>query len=587
MHIRLIAVDSQYVHSNLALRYLKALVPDSVEASFLEATVNDSINGVLARILTKPADAYVFSCYIWNLEFISKIIAALRLVAPKALICAGGPEVAFSADEFLKVSPCDLVITGEVETTWPNIFQALSSWDASKDIPRSSFQALPGIVFRTESGEIVKTGEAELASPSDMVFPYDETDLESLSHRLVYYEGQRGCPYGCSYCLSGGPRDLRHKPAQQVVAELARFQRAEVGLVKLVDRTFNAREDWAFEVLSHLAGSDAPTSFHLEVAAASLSDRLVDLLCQCPTGRFQIEAGIQSCDRDVLININRWENQDRLFKNLDRIIRAGRVHVHVDLIAGLPGDSLDAIRTSFNQTMALRPQALQLGFLKVLKGTPLFKAKEKFGLVYRPWPPYEILQHDAMSYADLVQIKEVAGLVDRLYNSDHFRATMSYLLDNTEGAWNIFSDIGCLLKKLYRGKGSLSQKEYYSLLLEYFRTRLDLDFDIGRDLLRFDYLRLFRQGSLPKQLYQEDYNSFKAKLKEGDGSQSLLKGTVVGFKMNMLYFCQTRRIARQDQLLFFSPELPEPISVRLVAPGRVERDADRGAPGMRPESERR
>lgn len=570
MRILLAAADSKFIHSNLALRYLKKIADHSSHDVWLfETTINDDVDHVLADLISHHPNLLVFSCYIWNISFIRQLISACSKVLPDTLILCGGPEVAYDAQAFLASSPAHGVMAGEGEAIFPALLAALDAVPSEERTPDAlihSLRRVPGLYLKEHEGGVFHTGEVPLIGMEQVPFPYDREELDRLKHRIIYYEGQRGCPFGCSYCLSSIDRTLRHKPLDMVKRELSVFMEAGVPLVKLVDRTFNAKEDWAYQVLQYIVEetekNDWTTSFHFEVGAAILSDRLIDLFNRSPRRLFQIEAGIQTTNPDVLRLIERRDDPDRLKSALANIIAGGKVHVHTDLIAGLPGDDLTSFRRSFNDCLAMRPQMLQVGFLKVLKGTPLHRSSQALGIRYRDWPPYEVLQTGQMGFFDLLEVKKVEMITDKYYNSGKFVNSMNYLLNICRDPWELFVEMAECLLKYQHSKSLLRSEDYYRVIFDLNKENDDENRAILADLLRFDYILSNRKGTIPEWLQTENYNSFKARLLCKPNDNSWLKGNVAGFKINVLRFWQSNEIIQENTHIFYSLASPDPVPVR-------------------------
>lgn len=575
MRLLLSAIDSKFIHSNLALRYLKKIAEGkNCTVFFHESTINQPVDQILTELVAYQADVMVFSCYIWNIDYIRKLISALAVIRPGILILTGGPEVAYDAADFLESSAAHGVMAAEGEVVFPDLLDQLIQLgsSANNQTRLESLRGIPGLYLKLAEG-IVWTGQAPLADMALIPFPYDDAELRRLDHRLIYYEGQRGCPFQCSYCLSSIDRSIRHKPLAMVQAELSVLMKAGVSLVKFVDRTFNIREDWAYEVLAFLLretrAQSYHTAFHFEVGAASLSPRLIELLCTSPPGLFQIEAGIQSTDPGVLELIQRRDDPKRLATALAAILEAGNVHVHTDLIAGLPGDTLASFRTSFNECIRMGPQMLQVGFLKVLKGTPLYSERHHLGIRHREWPPYEVLQTATMSFADLELIHRIEGITEKYFNSGKFPCIMKYLLMNYEDPWELFINIANYLSKDHHS-GHLPQGEdYYRTIWEMGNVLFPEKALVLAEILRFDYILSNRKGTLPEWLQNNKYNSSRVRIIFSEKDNLQLKGNVVRFKINMLRFWQTGELIEEDQHIFYSLAHPDLVPVRNVAPGQV------------------
>lgn len=572
MRVLLTALDSKFIHSNLALRYLNKIAEQSSwDVVFHERTINDDVDLILNELIQFHPDLLVFSCYIWNIEYVRQLSEAVRMVLPQTMILCGGPEVAYDAENFLQEVPADGVMVGEGEVIFPEVLNALeaSHHQNSDHFLTESLREIPGLMLRLDDGSIRLTAPARLADMSEVPFPYDKEDLGRLEHRIVYYEGQRGCPYGCTYCLSSIDRTLRHKPVEMVKRELGVLMDAKVPLVKLVDRTFNIKEDWAFDILSFLLSESIQrgghTSFHFEVGAATLSDRLIQTLNQAPPGLFQIEAGIQTTDPWVLRLINRRDDPVQLRDALNRIIEAGNVHVHTDLIAGLPGDTLETFRNSFNDCIKMRPQMLQVGFLKVLKGTPLWHSASQYDIRFRPWPPYEVLGTDRMSYEDLRIIKLIEQVTDKYYNSGKFACCMKYLLSIFDEPWELFIIIAELLLKYQKHISAVSFEDYYRALNDLRETLTPEQSAVLADLLRFDYILGNRKGNFPEWLKSQKYNSSRGRILFSDRDNFQLKGSVEGFRIKVLRFWQSGEIIAGESLIFYSLAYPDLIEVRHIS----------------------
>ena len=573
MRILLTSVDSKFIHSNLALRYLEQIGKQASEDVCLyETTINEDVDFILADLISHHPDLLVFSCYIWNISLIKQLISAFNKVYPDTLILCGGPEVAYDAEEFLASTAAHGVMAGEGEAIFPGLLKTLriAKNDGAKK-PEEWLKALenvPGLYLKSVHNEIKSTGKVDLIDMKEVPFPYDPSSLEGLKNRIIYYEGQRGCPYECSYCLSSIDRKLRHKPVDMVCEELTVFLKAKVPLVKFVDRTFNVAEKWSFEVLSFIVNetvaNNYQTSFHFEVGAATLSDRIIKLLNQSPKGLFQIEAGIQSTNPKVLQLIQRKDDPEQLTKTLGQIIAGNNVHVHTDLIAGLPGQSLISFKQSFNESLAMKPQMLQVGFLKVLKGSPLYKSRNELGIVYRDWPPYEVLKTAHMSFWDLHKIKKIDEITVKYYNSGKYVNSMNFLLSNPGDYWDLFIKMADYLSEYQKKKNRLHSDDYYRVILDLCKELEGENAAILADLLRFDYILMNRKGHVPEWLRNKNYNSLRARLVNDDNENSWLKGTVARFKINVLSFWQSQKIIEEDTHVFYSLATSEIIKVKHV-----------------------
>lgn len=424
MKLLLVALNSKYTHTSLALRCLRSVAPGTTE--LLECTVNQPKEEILRQILSVPAEAYAFSVYIFNVAAVRQILSDLRAVRPNALILCGGPEVSFGCEDFLRQNPAvDGILRGEGEET----YASLSALLAGAEDPRKTFLAssLPGVSMMEKGQYRAFPDRPPVCNLDDLPFPYEPGELETLRKRILYYESSRGCPYTCIYCLSSVQGRVRFRSVERVCAELQKFLDAKVNLVKFVDRTFNCDRRRTKAVWQYLKEHDnGVTSFHFEVAAWLLDEEEMALLESCRPGMILLEAGIQSANPETLKAITRKTDPEKLYANLRRLSQ-GPCHVHTDLIAGLPYEDLVSFEASFNTVFALRSHCLQLGFLKRLKGTALEHRDD--GAVYSEYPPYEILRNQWLSPEDLQILKGVEKMLERYWNSGLCVRLLSYLAD--------------------------------------------------------------------------------------------------------------------------------------------------------------
>ncbi len=449
----LVGINAKYVHSNLAIRYLSKIEP---RFSFCEYTISDRPESIAASLFKTGAKVFLFSCYIWNIEHVLKICEIIKKADGSARVVLGGPEVSFDAENRLQNHDyIDFVLCGEGEKAISPFADSLENGD---------FSCVPGLYYR-EGGEICKSHippqEADL---NEVPFPYTEADMPALRGRLVYYETSRGCPYRCAFCLSGAAGSLRFLPVERVEGELAFFEEQGVPLVKLVDRTFNADPDRALKIIEGIKARGNKTTYHFEIRAESMTEALIRSLQEAPCGMFQLEIGVQSTQPDTLRGIRRNPQHERLVSVVQALSKNKNMHLHLDLIAGLPGESLEAFIRSFHDVIALRPDDLQLGFLKKLSGATL----EAPGSEFQSFPPYEVVHSDQMNYADLLHLKQVEEMLERYYNSGVFSETMTYILDACYHGreFDFFSDLADFLQGDTAPK---SQKTAYEDLYQFAR----------------------------------------------------------------------------------------------------------------------
>lgn len=476
MKILLAAVNAKYVHTSLSVRALARFVDDP-DVVFTEFTINEREEDVLRALYGYGADVVMFSCYIWNIEFILSTASSLKKVAPDTRIVFGGPEVSYNSMYYMrKYGFLDAVIRGEGEETL-------------RAVTESGFDTA-GVTYRAEGGSIVENVDrAPVCDLDSLPFPYTVSELDEFRNKLLYYESSRGCPFRCSYCLSSTVRNVRFKSIEKVKRELSLFSEHGAGVVKLTDRTFNADRKRAAELIAFLASLDGNTQFHFEIAADIIDDRLISIFRSAPPGRFLLEIGVQSTNGKTLEAIDRHTDLDAIYDTVRKL--RGYAHMHLDLIAGLPYEGLDSFIRSFDDVMALRPDVLQLGFLKLLHGTKMRAEADTHGYIFTEAPPYEVLGNAYISYEELLRLKRVEYVLERYYNSGAFQNAMEYLLGKAGSPYRLFERIA----EHFEEKGcfdiGLSRDRLYGLLAEIFGGGL------FNDLLKLDYFLNSNNPSTP------------------------------------------------------------------------------------------
>ncbi len=420
MKILFAVLNAKFIHSSLALRSLRgACRRRGIEAACAEYTINQHLYDILRRISKTDADIIGFSCYIWNIAMTCRLISLIKQIRPETTVFVGGPEVSYTARNVLEEHPyIDYVLQGEGEIMVPDFLQALADGQDGT--------AVPGVLGR--SGGAIRGSEAyqEVPDLDVLSFPYEEQDFSDLSHKIIYYESSRGCPFHCQYCLSGMNDAVRFRSVPLVLQELEQFVSAGVKQVKFVDRTFNCRRDHYRPLLEYMIAVDRDINFHLEIEPGLLRDDDIDLLVKAPKGRIQLEMGIQSTYGKTLSAVRRHNDWPRISYVMKRLTEAGNIHLHLDLIVGLPYEDFPHLRRSFHDIYALGPHALQIGFLKLLKGSGIRRDYEG-AYRYDPQGPYEVLQTAWLSYKDVQYLKVFEDLFERIYNSGKFPYFLNYL----------------------------------------------------------------------------------------------------------------------------------------------------------------
>jgi len=421
MKILLTTLNSKYVHSNPALKYLYTVTADtSADIDIREFTINNEPSYVYGEILRANYDVVCFSCYIWNIEQIKALASDLKKARPKTLICLGGPEVSFDAHVFAAENPwVDMILCGEGEYPFFRLCQVLRD-------PELPVHTVPGLVYRA-GGKIFVNPQIE---PIDFnCVPFLYSILECEKDKVVYYESTRGCPFKCAYCLSSIDKSLRALSLDRVKADLGYFIYKKVMQVKFIDRTFNYDADRAYEIFKYIIDNDnGVTNFHFEICGDLLTKNTLELLKTARKGLFDFEIGIQSANPDTLYAINRKENIYPILYNVEKLVEMGNIHIHVDLIAGLPYESYELFERSFDKVYNLKADAFQMGFLKVLRGTPLADMTEVYGLVYRDKAPYEIISTKWLTSEEMVRLKMIEKMLDIYYNRHGFENSLGHLM---------------------------------------------------------------------------------------------------------------------------------------------------------------
>ncbi len=402
----MVAVNAKYVHTNIAVRYISRYCKNQgIDCDYCEFTINEPKSSVLAKLYEMDICIYGFSCYIWNIDYVLHICQSLKKLKPQSKIILGGPEVSFDAERLLeRYDFVDYIICGEGELASANLLQ---------NFPDSR------CVIYGEKSDMDK-----------LPFPYSDEDLEKTvqGEKLVYYETSRGCLFNCAYCLSSMDMGVRYLDLERTKAEIKHLVESGAMTIKFVDRTFNAQKHRASELWKYCMSLDGDTCFHFEIGADLLDDELIDILKAAKPGQFQFEIGVQTTNKDSISEISRKMDMEKLSKNVKRLREDTNVMLHLDLIAGLPYEDFESFKKSFNEVYALSPHVLQLGFLKLLKGSPLRMRFDKYGMQFSDFAPYEIFSTDWLSYDEVIRLKAIEDVLERYFNSGRFYGTLSEVI---------------------------------------------------------------------------------------------------------------------------------------------------------------
>ena len=488
MNVVLSTLNSKFIHSSLALRYLKAYGEAHGQAyDIVEYTINMPVLHILSDITEHDIDVLGFACYIWNIEMTLHVVDMVKAVRPDIKIVLGGPEVSFTADELLERCPnIDYIVQGEGEEAFHALVTALQLGNDGLD------PVIPGVRGRRDGSILGSLEAVEVSDLSSIPFPYTEEDMEDLEHKIIYYESSRGCPFSCQYCLSGNKNTVRFFPQERTLEELQWFIDHGVKQVKFVDRTFNCAPHHHRPLMEFMRDSDTDMNFHLEMEPELMTEWETNILCETPPGRIQIEVGVQSTHKKTLDAINRYNYWPYIQKSIRPIIQAGRTHVHMDLIVGLPHEDFNRFGQSFNDLFSLQPHALQIGFLKLLKGSGVRRMRE-YKYVADPLAPYEVLSTHVLPYDDVRFLKYLEDVFERFYNSERFRTTFGYigqqLIHGETDAFTYFCDMTHAWLKEGNHKVNLKDIDQIEFLYRFFLAKGDT---IAAELLQYDTLVSYR-----------------------------------------------------------------------------------------------
>ena len=486
MKFLLVAVNAKYIHSNPAIRSLRAYAGKDLEkyVELGEYTINQYGSEILADIYKRKPEVIGFSCYIWNWELIQELICELPKILPETDIWLGGPEVTYHAEKLLKQYPgIKGVMIGEGEATFKEVLTQYVLTGGRK-LSDEELEKIPGLCLN--SGY---TKMRELTDLSDLPFLYD--NLDEFENKIIYYESSRGCPYSCSYCLSSIDKKVRLRDIGVVKKELQFFLDNKVKQVKFIDRTFNCNHEHAKAIWQYILENDnCVTNFHFEISADILRDDEIEILSKFRPGLAQLEIGVQSTNPKTIKAINRVMDIDKLEKIVAQIRANNNIHQHLDLIAGLPYEDYESFGQSFNRVYSMKPQQLQLGFLKVLKGSEMEDKAESFGILYLSKPPYEVLSTDWLSYDDICRLKRIEEMVELYYNSNQFTHTLPFLERAFESPFVMYEKMSEYFEAKNYFVNSPARAFRYEILLDFALCHDGSNAKIYEELLTFDiYLR--------------------------------------------------------------------------------------------------
>ena len=537
MKILLTAINSKFIHSNLAVRYLKAFTKDmDAECKIREFSINDREERVLEEIIKEKPNVVCFSTYIWNVEMVKRLSDLIKQVDSNIEILYGGPEVSYDSMVILEEISGDYIIEGEGEKTFREFVEYKLG---IKDI-----ESIRGLFYK-KNGKVNFNGSRPLMSMDELVFPYE--DAEDLNNKIVYYEASRGCPFNCKYCLSSTIHGVRFHKIDRVIEELNYFIEKKVKLVKFVDRTFNCNHKFSMAIWKFLIESNTETQFHFEISADILKNEEIELLREAPEGRFQFEVGVQTTNDEVLSNINRFVNFSDIKEKVVELLSIRNIKQHLDLIAGLPGEDYDSFRKSFNDVHSIHPEEIQLGFLKLLKGSSMREESDKYNMKYSPYPPYEILSTNKISYFELIDLKKVEHMVDKYYNSQKFNNILNYFYPKFKEPFELFHELAMFYDKKGYFNRSIGSNEYYKLFLDFNEEVLKENNFILREIIRYDYLLHNKRRGIPdyikSNITKEEERKIKDELRE---EYSFRDYSVEKFYIDIIKFIEEDKILESE-----------------------------------------
>ncbi len=480
-NVVLAAVNAKYIHSNLAVYSLKAYAGQAgYPVKLKEYTINQPFGEILKDLYQSQPGLLCFSCYIWNKTLIDDLAAEIHKLLPETQIWVGGPEVTYCARAYLEAHPAvNGVLRAEGEASFLELVKHVRLDCAAQEL-----EDIPGLTFR-RAGIIYETDERELLDMDELPFPYG--NLEDFTNRIIYYESSRGCPFSCSYCLSSLDKKLRFRSLDLVKKELRFFIDQKVPQVKFVDRTFNCNRARALEIWRFLVEQDqGVTNFHFEIGADLLGPEEIACMHTMRPGLIQLEIGVQSVNPNTIREIDRVMDLEKLEANVAQIHQGKNIHQHLDLIAGLPYEGYESFRQSFNRVYWMQPQQLQLGFLKVLKGSRMERMAEEYGCVYLEREPYEVLKTNWLSYGEILSLKQVESMVEIYYNSGQFEHTLPLLEGLFSSPFALYEELGRFYEEKGYGQISHSRMRRYEILLEFLEERNQEKLEAAREAMTVD-----------------------------------------------------------------------------------------------------
>lgn len=507
MKILLTTLNSKFIHTNLAIRYLNQMVKDieDIDVDIREYTINNELDFILKDIYANNYDVILFSTYIWNVNDIVKICNNLKKVNKNVKIALGGPEVTYDSEESMKKYDfVDYILYGEGELVFRDFVKSLKGDIEIKDVN--------GIVYRN-NGDIVKNKPMKDIENLDIIpSPYVDLNKAEYENRIVYYETSRGCPFNCQYCLSSTLQGLRYFSIDRVKSDLKALIDARVSQIKFIDRTFNANKKFAMEIMQFLMENDNDyTTYHFEVTAHLLTEDMLEFLKECKEGLFQFEIGVQTTNEKVLEAVGRRDDFSKLSYVVQKIASYRNIHQHLDLIAGLPYENYNSFENSFNDVFNLGIEHLQLGFLKMIKGTGIRNNADEHEFRYKDYPPYEVLYNKYITYNEILKLKDIEEILERYFNSKNFVLSMRYIIHNyyKESPFKFFEDFATYFDKNGYFNMSQGKNQLYKILLDFYTEKINKNIELFTEIIKYDYISLGKTSNVPGFMSKIEVEDFK------------------------------------------------------------------------------
>ena len=525
MKIILTTLNSKFIHSALAIRYLKSYSKDIPNIELMEFTINQNIDYIVGELYKKSPDIIGFSTYIWNREETLRICEMIKIINPSIKIILGGPEVSFDGDRILgEYWYIDFVIYGEGEVTFNQLLKAIID-------KRYDYIHINGLIYR-EGKEVIKTLPRPLIQNLDSIpSPYRNIE-DDFENKIVYFESSRGCPFNCQFCLSSTIKGVRYFSLDRVKEDLDKLIQANVKQIKFVDRTFNANKKYAMEIMNFIMEKNPKNmNFHFEVTAHLVDEEMLEFIKKAKEGLFQFEIGVQSTNTKTIDAIGRTTNFQKLKQVTEQIKSFNNIHQHLDLIAGLPYEDYMSFKKSFNDVYEIKPEKVQLGFLKLLKGSGLRDKKEEYGFKFLDVPPYEVLETDYISYGDMLGLKGIEDLVEKYYNEGYFKNSLDYIIKNRYNTpFDFFEDYLEYWEGEKHHTISHSRNSLYEILFKFYKERSFKDLNILNEIIKYDYIYNNKNPNIPRFLERTDVSFIQRNKHDILKNENLLNGCLIKHK---------------------------------------------------------